>query len=91
MEEGTIEEYTLRAKSLSEATKWYTALKKCIKEHSQWDHVTVAAAMPLAVPAIMKNGFLRSSARHPSLYDQVPIMGKTEYFYFNICSKKKCF
>lgn len=75
MEEGTIEEYILRAKSLSEATKWYAAIKKLIKEHSQWEHVTVAASMPLAVPANMKNGFLRSSARHRSLYDQVPIMG----------------
>lgn len=81
MEEGTIEEYTLRAKSLSEATKWYAAIKKCIKEHSTWRHVTNGGTtMQLAVAANMKNSFVRSSSRHRSLYDQVPILGRfTEY------------
>lgn len=75
MEEGTIQEYVFRAKSIADATKWYSALKKCIKEHGQWGHVTTGTTMQLAMPGNSKNCFLRS-ARQRSLYDQVPIFGR---------------
>lgn len=74
MEEGTIEEYVFRTKSLTETTKWHTAIKRTIKEHLQWDHVTLSTPMQLSIPGNGKNYFLRSS-RQGSLYDQVPILG----------------
>lgn len=78
MEEGTIEEYTLHTESEEDALRWYAALKKCIKEHAQWGHVTVDNAMQLAVPANCKHNFTRTSVgRQRSLYDQVPIFGET--------------
>lgn len=78
MEEGTVEEYTLHTESEEDALRWYAALKKNIKEHPQWRHVTVGNSMPLAAPAANKNGFYRASAvRQRSLYDQVPIFGKS--------------
>lgn len=80
MEEGTIEEYVFRTPSLTETTKWYSALKRAIKEHAQWDHVTLGPSMQLAAPGNVKNYFLRSS-RQGSLYDQVPISGEL----FNKC------
>lgn len=77
MEEGTVEEYTLHTESEEDALRWYAALKKCIKEHAQWGHVTVDNAMQLAVPANCKHNFLRTSVgRQRSLYDQVPIFGE---------------
>lgn len=75
MEEGTIEEYVFRTKSLTETTKWYAAIKRAIKEHSQWEHVTLGQPMQLSIPGNGKSYFLRSS-RQGSLYDQVPILGK---------------
>lgn len=75
MEEGTIEEYIFRTKSLTETSKWYSAIKRAIKEHTIWDHVAVTPVMHLAAPGNVKNYFLRSS-RQGSLYDQVPISGK---------------
>lgn len=74
MEEGQIEQYIFRAHTGSEGVKWYSALKKCIKEHSQWEHVTVDPAMQLAVPGNNKQYYLRQT-RLGSLYDQVPILG----------------
>lgn len=78
MEDGRPEEYTLRSATLTEASQWYAALKKCIKEHSVWRHLTAggSSAMQLAAPANMKTSFLRASTRQRSLYDQVPIIGK---------------
>lgn len=75
MEEGTMEEYVFHTKSLTDTSKWYSAIKRAIKEHVAWDHVTLAPVMQLATPGNVKNYFLRSS-RQGSLYDQVPISGK---------------
>lgn len=79
MEEGHIQEYTLHsaAGGASETQRWYAALKRCVREHSQWGHVTVGGAMQLAAPANFKGGFQRPAMRHRSLYDQVPILGKS--------------
>lgn len=75
MEEGVLEEYVFRTKSLTETSKWYSAVKRAIKEHAMWEHVTLAPMMQLAAPGNGKHYFLRSS-RQGSLYDQVPISGK---------------
>lgn len=74
MEEGSIEEYVFHTKSLTETSKWFSAIKKTIKEHLAWSHVSLAPTMQLASPGNVKNYFLRSS-RQGSLYDQVPISG----------------
>lgn len=76
MESGIIEEYLFRTHMAGEATKWYGAIKKTIKEHLQWGHVTMTDPMPLAVPGNSKQFFLRQS-RQGSLYDQVPIIEHT--------------
>lgn len=81
MEEGQIEQYIFRAQTGSEGVKWYSALKKSVKEHSQWGHVTVDTAMQLAVPGNNKQYYLRQT-RLGSLYDQVPILGKLVFFKF---------
>lgn len=81
MEEGTVQEYTLHwaEEPAATAQRWYTALRRAVREHAQWGHVTAAGgagAMQLAVPVTMKGGFQRPAPRQRSLYDQVPIMGK---------------
>ncbi|XP_059611516.1 rhotekin-like isoform X1 [Phlebotomus argentipes] len=76
LEEGALEDYTFRTKSVTEQTKWFTAIKKAIKEHQIWGHITLALPMQLASPG-NKSYFTRSS-RQGSLYDQVPIFETIE-------------
>lgn len=74
LEEGTIEEYVIRAKTATDAQKWYSAIKKAIREHNNWGHIVLSSEpMQLAIPGNSKNYFLRST-RQGSLYDQVPIL-----------------
>ncbi|CAD7088397.1 unnamed protein product [Hermetia illucens] len=76
MEEGVVEEYIFRASS-NEVQKWYSSLKKAIKEHIQWGHIMLSEPMQLAVPGNARNYSVRSS-RQGSLYDQVPILESTD-------------
>ncbi|XP_055314578.1 tyrosine-protein phosphatase 3-like [Sitodiplosis mosellana] len=73
MEEGVIKKYVFRAAESIEASNWEIALKRAIREHLLWQHVTVGTPMQLSTPGTERNYFSRSG-RHGSLYDQVPIM-----------------
>lgn len=72
MEDGNQVEYVLKTGSVTEQTKWFAAIKKTIKEHTQWGHIVVNGAMPLASPET--KGYLLRSNRQRSLYDQVPVI-----------------
>lgn len=78
MEEGVIKKYLFRTNEINETTNWETSLKRAIKEHLLWKHVTVSAPMQLTTPGTERNYFLRSG-RHGSLYDQVPILRKCHF------------
>ncbi|XP_055373058.1 rhotekin-like isoform X2 [Condylostylus longicornis] len=73
LENGSIEEYILRTKTAPDALKWYSAVKKAIREHNQWGHVCQSEPMQLAVPYNPRNYFVRNT-RQGSFYDQVPIL-----------------
>lgn len=75
MEEGVIKKYLFRAAEPMDASNWEIALKRAIKEHLLWKHVTLSMPMQLSTPGTERNYFSRSG-RHGSLYDQVPIMRK---------------
>lgn len=75
MEEGIIKKYLFRTTEPSEASNWETNLKRVVKEHFQWKHVTLSSPMQLDTSCTEKNYFSRSG-RHGSLYDQVPILRK---------------
>lgn len=75
MEEGVIKKYVFKASESIEASNWEIALKRAIREHLLWQHVTVGTPMQLSTPGTERNYFSRSG-RHGSLYDQVPIMRK---------------
>lgn len=72
MEEGVIKKYAFRTKQAAETANWEAAIKRAIREHLQWKHVTLSTPMQLTTPGSERNYFLRSG-RHGSLYDQVPI------------------
>lgn len=80
MEEGIVQEYTLHSNGgPAETQRWYAAIRRCIREHGLWGHVTAgggSSAMQLAQPANGRGAFQRPSMRQRSLYDQVPILGK---------------
>lgn len=75
MEEGIIKKYLFRAVEAKEASNWEIAIKRAIREHLQWKHVTLTTPMQLSTPGIERSYFSRSG-RHGSLYDQVPILRK---------------
>lgn len=79
MEEGTIKKYIFRAAEPIEASNWDIALKRAIREHLLWKHVTLSSPMQLSSPEIERNYFSRTE-RHGSLYDQVPILRKFQMF-----------
>lgn len=82
MEEGVMEEYIFKTNTPSESVKWYGAIKKQIKEHQQWGHITtLTTPMQLAIPGNTKQYYTRQS-RQGSLYDQVPILGELPLFKF---------
>lgn len=70
MEEGTMVEYYFRTQSSNESTKWQVAIKRAIKEHMQWDHITLSTPMKLSVPGNL-NKFFGRSPRQGTLYDQL--------------------
>lgn len=75
MEEGVMKKYVFRATEPMDASNWDSALKRAIKEHLLWKHVTISTPMQLTTPGTERNYFSRSG-RHGSLYDQVPISRK---------------
>lgn len=70
MEEGAMIEYHFRTKSSNELPKWQMAIKRAIKEHMQWDHITLSTPMKLSVPGNL-NKFFGRSPRQGTLYDQL--------------------
>lgn len=70
MEEGAMVEYYFRPQPASDSTKWQAAIKRAIKEHMQWDHITLSTPMKLSVPGNM-NKFFGRSPRQGTLYDQL--------------------
>lgn len=81
MEEGTMIKYVFRTNEAIETANLEQAIKRSIREHLQWKHVTLSTPMQLTTPGSERNYFLRSG-RHGSLYDQVPILRK----YFYLCA-----
>lgn len=81
MEEGTMIKYVFRTNEAIEAANLEQAIKRAIREHLQWKHVTLGTPMQLTTPGSERNYFLRSG-RHGSLYDQVPILRKYLFFLF---------
>lgn len=75
MEEGIIKKYVFRTNEPMETSNWELSLKRAVKEHLLWKHVTLSTPMQLTTPGTERNYFSRSG-RHGSLYDQVPIMRK---------------
>lgn len=73
LENGSFEEYIIRTKTAPDALKWYSAVKKSIREHNQWGHICQSEPMQLAVPCNPRNYFVRNT-RQGSFYDQVPIL-----------------
>lgn len=78
MEEGIIKKYSFRTKDAMETSNWESSLKRSIKEHLMWKHVTLSTPMKLTTPGAERNYFLRSG-RHGSLYDQVPISRDSKF------------
>jgi len=74
MEEGAMMKYVFHAKETIEIANFELAIKRAIREHLQWKHVTLTSPMQLTTPGTEKNYFSRSG-RHGSLYDQVPVFG----------------
>lgn len=72
MEEGAIKKYIFRTNEPMETSNWELSLKRSVKEHLLWKHVTLSTPMQLTTPGSDRNYFSRSG-RHGSLYDQVPI------------------
>lgn len=85
MEEGAMIEYYFRTQSSHELTKWQVAIKRAIKEHMQWDHITLSTPMKLSVPGNM-NKFFGRSPRQGTLYDQ---LGKFLFFFGFVCSGRR--
>lgn len=75
MEEGAMIKYVFRTKDPIEMVNLESAVKRTMREHLQWKHVTLSTPMQLTTPGTERNYFLRSG-RHGSLYDQVPIISK---------------
>lgn len=75
MEEGVIKKYAFRTKQPIDAVNWEAAIKRSIREHLAWKHVTLSHPMQLTTPGSDRVYFSRSG-RHGSLYDQVPISRK---------------
>lgn len=73
MEEGAIKKYIFRTNEPMETSNWELALKRSVREHLLWKHITLSSPMQLTTPGSERNYFSRSG-RHGSLYDQVPIL-----------------
>lgn len=73
MEEGAIKKYIFRTADPMETSNWELALKRAVREHLLWKHITLSSPMQLTTPGTERNYFSRSG-RHGSLYDQVPIL-----------------
>lgn len=87
MEEGVMKKYIFRAAESMDASNWDIALKRAIKEHLLWQHVTISTPMQIKSPGTERNYFSRSG-RHGSLYDQVPIL-RMLYIYLTSDGQKK--
>lgn len=72
MIEGINRKFVFHAKDSMEASNWELAIKRAIKEHILWKHVTLNTPMEIPVPG-SDRCYLSRSSRHGSLYDQVPI------------------
>lgn len=73
MEEGAIKKYIFRTNEPMETSNWELSLKRAVREHLLWKHITLSSPMQLTTPGSERNYFSRSG-RHGSLYDQVPIL-----------------
>lgn len=79
MEEGVYKKYVFRTGDPMETSNWELSLKRSVREHLLWKHITLSTPMQLTTPGTERNYFSRSG-RHGSLYDQVPIL--REFFCF---------
>lgn len=75
MIEGVNKKFIFHANDSAEASNWELAIKRAIKEHTLWKHVSINTPMDISTPG-SERCYLSRSSRHGSLYDQVPILSK---------------